>query len=533
MRSLTVTNANGQSLTSGPILGIGTFWGKNANDSFGQGAAGVGDVNGDGFDDVVVTAAGATVNGIIQAGVAYLYLGQPNGLASVPAWTYSGAQAYEKFGEDVRGLGDINHDGFADIAIGSDVETAADDTVGHGKVTIILGSISGLQPQPHVVLTDTVDPTDSRFGAREHTIAAGDFNGDGWIDLVIGAETFSNGAGQASEGAVHLYLSQGGNFASTPSRTWESNQGNSRLGRFLSMADVNRDGYADVIAAMHAFDVVPCAEPTNGCNQGRLVAYLGRPGSPPTTFAWNNSSPVQTLATLGYGVSAGDIDGDGFPEIAAGAPLWDQSNLPDCGTLVIYKGSQNLATTPLQTITGPFAGDRFGGSLAFVGDMDSDGFGELAVSAQAAEAGRGRVVVFRGSPTGLLPSPLMTFVGDVGAAWGQTLSAAGDVDGDSKPDWLIGSSDADTRGQSSGAVSIVLSSVNQLCDSIDFNNDTSLFDPQDIDAFLSVYSEGPCIPASATCNDIDFNNDGSLFDPCDIDAFLLVFSEGPCTLCGQ
>ncbi|MFO0856168.1 MAG: choice-of-anchor tandem repeat NxxGxxAF-containing protein [Phycisphaerales bacterium] len=73
----------------------------------------------------------------------------------------------------------------------------------------------------------------------------------------------------------------------------------------------------------------------------------------------------------------------------------------------------------------------------------------------------------------------------------------------------------------------------QACDSIDFNNDTSFFDPQDIDAFLSVYSEGPCIPPTATCNDIDFNNDGSLFDPCDIDSFLLQFSEGPCTLCGQ
>jgi hypothetical protein len=71
------------------------------------------------------------------------------------------------------------------------------------------------------------------------------------------------------------------------------------------------------------------------------------------------------------------------------------------------------------------------------------------------------------------------------------------------------------------------------CDSIDFNNDGASFDPQDIDAFLSVFSEGPCVPDSATCNDIDFNNDGSLFDPCDIDAFLLVFSEGPCTACGE
>ncbi|MFO0857766.1 MAG: hypothetical protein U0640_10465 [Phycisphaerales bacterium] len=67
-----------------------------------------------------------------------------------------------------------------------------------------------------------------------------------------------------------------------------------------------------------------------------------------------------------------------------------------------------------------------------------------------------------------------------------------------------------------------------LCDSIDFNNDDSLFDPQDIDAFLSVFSEGPCIPEQNTCNDIDFNNDGSLFDPIDIDAFLSMFGEGPC-----
>ncbi|GEM_PF-637012 len=73
----------------------------------------------------------------------------------------------------------------------------------------------------------------------------------------------------------------------------------------------------------------------------------------------------------------------------------------------------------------------------------------------------------------------------------------------------------------------------QTCDSIDFNNDAGLFDPTDLDAFLSVFSEGPCVPVTATCNDVDFNNDGSLFDPCDVDSFLLLFSEGPCTSCGQ
>ncbi len=78
----------------------------------------------------------------------------------------------------------------------------------------------------------------------------------------------------------------------------------------------------------------------------------------------------------------------------------------------------------------------------------------------------------------------------------------------------------------------IITISDSCCDSIDFNNDTSFFDPQDIEAFLSVYGEGPCIPDLATCNDIDFNNDGSLFDPCDIDSFLLQFAEGPCTPCG-
>jgi hypothetical protein len=66
------------------------------------------------------------------------------------------------------------------------------------------------------------------------------------------------------------------------------------------------------------------------------------------------------------------------------------------------------------------------------------------------------------------------------------------------------------------------------CDPIDFNNDGSLFDPVDIDAFFSVFAEGPCLPLGATCNDIDFNNDTIRFDPRDIDAFLSVFTGGPC-----
>lgn len=77
-------------------------------------------------------------------------------------------------------------------------------------------------------------------------------------------------------------------------------------------------------------------------------------------------------------------------------------------------------------------------------------------------------------------------------------------------------------------ISLTCTDLPPECDSIDFNNDGSIFDPLDIDAFLSIYSEGGCLPPTSTCNDIDFNNDGSIFDPRDIDAFLSVYSEGPC-----
>jgi hypothetical protein len=100
--------------------------------------------------------------------------------------------------------------------------------------------------------------------------------------------------------------------------------------------------------------------------------------------------------------------------------------------------------------------------------------------------------------------------------------------------WADGpSGGADVKAQRINLDGSLGEQTNTICDVIDFNNDDSSFDPQDIDAFLSVFSEGPCVPATRTCNDIDFNNDGGVFDPCDIDSFVVLFSEGPCIPCGN
>lgn len=74
---------------------------------------------------------------------------------------------------------------------------------------------------------------------------------------------------------------------------------------------------------------------------------------------------------------------------------------------------------------------------------------------------------------------------------------------------------------------LVVDPAGSPCDSVDFNYDASLFDPTDVDAFMSVFSEGPCVPAHAICGDADFNNDGAV-GPEDVESFLSVFGEGPC-----
>jgi hypothetical protein len=116
-------------------------------------------------------------------------------------------------------------------------------------------------------------------------------------------------------------------------------------------------------------------------------------------------------------------------------------------------------------------------------------------------------------------------------AAGYTMRAEGDISPNGR--YFVVSASRLQPTYDTGYFLVDLGPSGPTCNSIDFNNDGTSFDPTDIDAFLSVFSEGPCVPETATCNNIDFNNDGTLFDPCDIDSFLLVFSEGPCTACGQ
>ena len=146
------------------------------------------------------------------------------------------------------------------------------------------------------------------------------------------------------------------------------------------------------------------------------------------------------------------------------------------------------------------------------------------LSPQIAVDAQGRVYVSNGAFSNGM---LYCFTADLQLLWSRPVTNA-NIGGPS-----LGANGTLVFGGNGTQLTALRTVRGPVCDGVDFNNDGSVFDPTDIDAFLSVFSEGPCIPAGATCNDVDFNNDGSIFDPCDIDAFLLVFSEGPCTLCGE
>jgi hypothetical protein len=168
---------------------------------FGGSAGTAGDVNGDGYADVIVGAREFT-NGQTNEGRAYVYLGSSSGLAMAAAWTVESDQASALLGNSVGTAGDVNGDGYADVIVGTYLYDGG--FTDEGRASVYLGSASGLSLTP--AWTAGGGQATATLGFSVST--AGDVNGDGYADVIVGAPTYDNG--QFDEGRAFVYYGNGG-----------------------------------------------------------------------------------------------------------------------------------------------------------------------------------------------------------------------------------------------------------------------------------------------------------------------------------
>jgi hypothetical protein len=419
----------------------------------GLSVATAGDVNGDGFSDIIVGAPGYD-GGQINEGRVHVYLGSPTGPAIDPSWTADANASGAKLGSSVATAGDVNNDGYDDIIVGAP-EYGVGGPAMEGWAFVWMGGAAGLGDNGTPGNADWHAESNVSAGLLGTSVAtAGDVNGDGYDDVVIGVPQYESVAGEHEEGGVFVWLGGATGLGATGDLTnadWhaEMNVVTSFLGTAVSTAgDVNGDGYDDV--------VVGCRDYTAGDASGRALAWygsntgLGANGTP-ANADWVREGEVGRF--VGWSVAhAGDVNGDGYADVVVGAP---EDDAPTQGRVYVFHGSfLGLGAVAASTRTG-VAGEHYGRTVSTAGDVNGDGFADVVVGAPTAslpEAGEGRAVVYHGGPNGIGVSPQWTGEGNQdGAHFGWSVACAGDVNGDGLGDVIVGAESFDSFAADVGA----------------------------------------------------------------------------------
>jgi hypothetical protein len=413
---------------------------SQAGAELGFAVAGAGDVNGDGYFDLLVGAPGIDAGGI-HRGRALLFLGARTGPDSVPAWSADGAADSARFGQAVAGAGDLNGDGYSDVVIGAPGFTTGEP--GEGLAFAYFGSAAGLGA--NAAWSASGAQAGAGFGGA--VAGAGDLDGDGYAELVVGAAGYDSVA--VDGGRVAVYFGSGSGVQASPGWIADGNEPGARLGASVASAgDVNRDGFSDLLVG------VPGAD-GGGSDAGEVRVFLGAPTGPGTSPDWTAIGD-QAGAELGSSVaSAGDVNGDGFSDVLAGAPFFD-GPLPDNGRALAYYGSASgPSAVPDWTQSGAHEGAHFGAAVTSAGDANADGLTEVAVGAPGDGPGGtpvSRVDLFLGSPAGL--SGAASFgvsAAAAGARFGAAVASAGDLNADGFSDLVLGAPGWDATAVDAGA----------------------------------------------------------------------------------
>jgi hypothetical protein len=335
------------------------------NARFGWSVSTAGDVNGDGFSDVIVGAPLYYNSQTFYSGRTYVYHGSASGLSTTAAWMVDGPAQLISFGAGVATAGDVNGDGFSDVVIGA---PGYDNGEGdEGRAFVFHGSAAGLSTtaawhaEPNTIAAN--------FGCSVST--AGDVNGDGFSDVIVGAVGFSD----LTEGQAFVYHGSTAGLLTTADWIAEASQLTGRFGSSVSTAgDVNGDGFSDVIVGAPEYD--------GGLqDEGRAFVYHGSALGLSTTAAWTGESD-QTGATFGISAAtAGDVNGDGFSDVIVGVDRYDNGQQDEGRALVYYGSESGLALAAAWAVESNHVFGYFGHSVTTAGDMNGDGFSDVIIGA--------------------------------------------------------------------------------------------------------------------------------------------------------
>ncbi len=333
----------------------GAFLGYSVN--------GAGDIDKDGYADLLVGAVRDRKQGVITGSARVL-----SGKTGQPLFTWWGARAGELFGHSVSSAGDVDKDGTLDVIVGAPMG-ANSKGIRTGYARVHSGK------DGRVLLRWFGHAFDELFGYR--VAGLGDINGDGFPDLAVG--TPHDQRGGKDSGSVQVFSGKDGkrlyDYIGAP---------NDHAGRALSAAgDVNKDGRPDFVyggeATLHKGLV------------GRVRVVSGRTGK--ALYTLKGSMPGVDEFSMSVG-GLGDINGDGYADIAVGAPSGLNAKSEQTGYVRLFSGKDGKE---LATVFGTKAGDYFGYFVANAGDVNGDGVPDVIVGADLAggaapRAGYARVI---------------------------------------------------------------------------------------------------------------------------------------------
>ncbi|WP_018547801.1 FG-GAP and VCBS repeat-containing protein [Streptomyces sp. LaPpAH-108] len=439
------------------------------------------DFNGDGYGDIVAGTPGSYVGGLKKAGQVAVLYGGASGVSGARHTTLSQnsagvpgtSEANDGFGY-AQAYGDFNGDGYDDLAVGTPGEKVGSDANG-GTVALLWGSKSGLTGKG-VTLADPAPSSHDKWG---QTLASGDFDGDGRADLVVGStaatlyvyrggftasgtaptrSTFKlpihPGTADYSFGPVHLVAGDvnGDGRSDLVVNGWEtktaygfntnywlpgtasglsaSSVKTLRSGIVTGIGDINGDGYGDIVSGV-GWDAGTLDDGTtipDASTGGRVNITYGSASGPASTAVVNQDTGnvpggSEKGDEFGWDLDLGDVNGDGYQDIAIGSPFENLGGVTDTGQVTVLYGSPSGVNTTSggQALAQSTAGvpgsdeknDHFGMDVK-LDDVNGDGRADLVVGSDE-NSGNGSVTYLPSTGTKITATGShLTNVGDAG-----------------------------------------------------------------------------------------------------------------------